>query len=283
MIMEYLFMHKKTGTKPIPLEEFYGSQTNLNPIPIMDKEDISSQIPLEEALILNDSRLCRSLMMEVVKNPSCYTDLLGVARFSRDPEITHFASTAIMKMQRTFELEMQTCRTACISNPEKECMLDQYIKAVYSYIKSGFTEGILLENLRERLDQLLDRKIRFRPDDKQSYFQKLDNCIECARFADAWEVVNQLQDKWPTDQDVWLQTIRVCVNSNDQPCLLETIKRIEEKTIYWTREGFNRFEFFRDSFLYNEVKSFSTTPYRIYSAVRVEKRLAAGSDAGCRR
>ncbi|NLO40071.1 MAG: hypothetical protein GX115_11475 [Ruminiclostridium sp.] len=283
LIVEYLYKHKKTGTKTLPLGEFYANQTNLNPIPILDKEDVSSLVPMEEALILNDSRSSRSLMMEVVKDPSCYKDLLRVARLSHDPEITHFASTAIMKMQHTFELEIQSCRTACLDNPENESILDQYIKAIYSYIKSGFTEGILLENLRERLDQLLDKKIGFRLDDRQSYFQKLDNCIECARFTDAWEVVNHMQDKWPADQNVWLQTIRVCVNSKDQLGLLKTIKRLESETICWTKEGLNQFEFFKGSFSYNELKTFPAVPHRMFSAIRGEKFLAAGNDAGYRR
>lgn len=280
LIIEYLFVHKKTGTKPLPLEEFFRKQTNVNPIPVLEKEEVSSLVPLEEALVLDDSRLCRSLMMEVIKNPSCYTDLLRAARFNHDPEITHYASTAIMKMQRTFELEIQACMTACFNNPENECILDQYIQVVYNHIKSGFIEGTLLENQRERLDQLLDRKIKLKPEDKQAYYQKLDNCIECGHFYEAWEVVNSLQQKWPVDQDIYLQTIRVCVNSNDQLSLLKTIKRMEALTICWTREGLSQFEFFRDAFLNNEAKT-SATPRRLFSSGRVENRLVAGSDAGC--
>ena len=56
LIVEYLYIHQKTGPKTLPLRELYLNQTNWNPIPILDKEDVSSLVPMEEALILNDSR-----------------------------------------------------------------------------------------------------------------------------------------------------------------------------------------------------------------------------------
>ena len=276
-IVEYL--KRKGGTKPLPLEDFCAKKTNLDPIPILEKDDVSTLVPLEEALILNDPRICRSLMMEVVKNPSCYTDLLKAVRLKQDPEITHYASATIMEMQRAFELEMQSCRAACFKNPENETILDQYIGVVQRYIQSGFIEGILLENQRERLDQLLDKKIRLRPEDKQSYYMKLENCIEWGRFKTAWEAAYRLQDKWPADQEVWLLTIRLCVNSHDQLNLWKTIRRMESEPICWTVEGFSQFEFFRDAFLKIEANTFPAVSHRLLSSIRAEKRLVAGSDA----
>jgi hypothetical protein len=279
LIVEYLSVHQKGRTKPLPLEDFCEKNTNLNPIPILDHDDVSTLVPLEEALVLNDPRIFRSLMMEVVKNPSCYTDLLKAARLKQDPEITHYASAAIMEMQRAFELEMQSCRAACFKNPDNESILDQYIGVVQRYIKSGFIEGILLENQREKLDQLLDKKIRLRPEDKQSHYIKLENCTEWGRFRTAWEAAYRLQDKWPTDQEVWLLTIRLCVNSHDQLNLWKTIRRMESEPICWTMEGFSQFEFFRDAFLKIEANTFPAVSHRLLSPVRAEKRLVAGSDA----
>lgn len=279
LIAEYLSVHQKGGTKPLPLEDFCTNKTNLNPIPMLDHDDVSALVPLEEALVLNDPRISRSLMMEVVKNPSCYKDLLKAARLKQDPEITHYASAAIMEMQRAFELEMQSCKADCLSSPENESMLDQYIDVVQRYIKSGFIEGILLDNQRERLDQLLDKKIRLRPEDKQAHYIKLENCIEWGQFRTAWEAAYRLQDQWAADQEVWLLTIRLCVNSHDQLNLWKTIRRMESEPICWTMEGYSQFEFFREAFLKIEANAFTIVSHHLLSSGRAEKRLMAGSDA----
>jgi hypothetical protein len=55
-----------------------------------------------------------------------------------------------------------------------------------------------------------------------------------------------LQDQWPADQNVWLQTISICVDSNDQLNLRKTIKRMKDENIQWTSEGLKQWAFYTE-------------------------------------
>ena len=58
-------------------------------------------VPLEEALLINEPRVRRELIMDVLNDdPEEYMDLLKQARMNEDVEVVHYAITAMVELSK---------------------------------------------------------------------------------------------------------------------------------------------------------------------------------------
>ena len=95
----------KSGAKLIDLEDLH-----INDYRLLGIEEESTQmpvVPLEEAFLINDAATRRRLMVEILRqDPNQYIQLLQQARLNDDIEVTHYASTAMMEVQREYEIDL---------------------------------------------------------------------------------------------------------------------------------------------------------------------------------
>lgn len=81
-----------------------------NMFPAMEEND-RDVVPLEEALLLNDSSRRRELIMNVLNdNPGEYVELLKQARMNEDVEVVHYAITAMVELFKEYDYRLQKLR-----------------------------------------------------------------------------------------------------------------------------------------------------------------------------
>src|SRR5699024_3027342 len=116
--------------------------------------------PLEEALSVNDAKTRRQLMLEILhQNPGAYVELLQQARMDDDIEVTHYASTAMMELQRDFEINLQRAEQEYEKQPDQPEKLDRCLYCLRKYIDSGLIEESILFVYRTRYAELLQKKL----------------------------------------------------------------------------------------------------------------------------
>ena len=99
-----LLLHTRTliraGEHTAPgLEQMRVDDEERRSILVEERTDFVNTVPLEEALIVNDSRQRRSLVMSILNdNPSRYIDVLSQARLNEDVEVVHYAATALAQI-----------------------------------------------------------------------------------------------------------------------------------------------------------------------------------------
>jgi len=130
-------------------EELVAAQGNI-------KEDV---VPLEDALIMDDSKAKRGVIMDVLMSGETdnYIPSLNKARENRDVEVAHYASTAMAELSRNYELELQRYSSLYNGNKGDVKILDEYINFLEQYLNTGMVEGRLLEINRGILRDLLVR------------------------------------------------------------------------------------------------------------------------------
>lgn len=92
----------RAGAHTAPgLEQMRVDDEERRSILVEERADFANTVPLEEALIVNDSSQRRSLVMSILNdNPSRYIDVLSQARLNEDVEVVHYAATAMAPDQR---------------------------------------------------------------------------------------------------------------------------------------------------------------------------------------
>lgn len=111
-----LMLHTRTliraGEHTAPgLEQMRVDDEERRSILVEERADFANTVPLEEALIVNDSSQRRSLVMSILNdNPSRYIDVLSQARLNEDVEVVHYAATAMAQISAKEDLALQRCR-----------------------------------------------------------------------------------------------------------------------------------------------------------------------------
>ena len=99
-------------------------------------------VPLEEAFLINEPSTRRELMMEVMyENPDDYVRQLKEARTNDDTEVVHYAVTALVELQKDYDLQFQELDWEMEKNPDSEDILDRYLQLLNQYLASDIPEG----------------------------------------------------------------------------------------------------------------------------------------------
>lgn len=81
---------------PAGLQELKVEDREQRNILVDDRTDYANTVPLEEALIVDNPRQRRNLMLSILnENPGQYANLLSQARLNEDVEVVHYAATAM--------------------------------------------------------------------------------------------------------------------------------------------------------------------------------------------
>lgn len=129
----------------------------------VESED-NAVIPLEDALILNDAPTKRNAILNVLlEDPKQYIPELNAARKNTDIEVVHYATTAMSELHRDYDLRLQELSKKHEKNPVSIELLNRYISVLSEYLEQGLAEGKILMIQRERLLELLRRRMQFPP------------------------------------------------------------------------------------------------------------------------
>jgi hypothetical protein len=243
LLVDYLNVRGKQGEEEIDLPSTILDDDILwKSLKRVDEE--GNIIPLEEALLINDNKTRREMILKTLyDDPKKYLDVLMIARHNEDVETSHYATTVISNAQREFQIEVQQLSSKLSTQPDDIKTIDRYIDTVEIYINSGLLEEILLRNQRITYGQVLDQKLALRTMDKQTVIKKIRNHLELNESFEAYEAWENLKNKFPEDEETWIEALRICIETHDDNRLRETLTEINSRPIYWTTNGKNKVEY----------------------------------------
>lgn len=244
-VAEWDTRRHKTGTKPIDLEELHLDDYRL--LGLQDDESLEAVVPLEEAFHINDAATRRQLMVEILhQDPNQYIQLLQQARLNNDIEVTHYASTAMMEVQREHEIEIQRLEKRLKDNADDPRALDDCLRAYARYIESGLLEDSVLFIQRKRYGELLGQKLERQPNDAPTLYEAIVNDLEQKDYGSASSRLQTALSRWPREETPWLLKIRYCFATGDGRELENTVARLQRQEIYLTAEGREAVRFWKD-------------------------------------
>jgi hypothetical protein len=237
LAVELLIMSAEAGNTPLDIEtDAFADDILWKTVKRFHEQgDI---VPLEEAIMINDAKTRRKYMLETLyDDPLKYLDILLMAKNNDDVETSHYATTSISYLQRSFQLSIQKLAVEVEKNPDDLELLDDYIGTLANYIESGLLEEHLLRNMRLVYSNVLDRKLAKIKNDQAALIEKVRNSIALKEYVSAFEVSDLLRKHYPEDEESWIESIRVCVEGHDRNKLLETVTAMQNRKISWTKLG----------------------------------------------
>ena len=212
---------------------------------ILMDEDTStdSVVPLEEALLMNDAQTRRGLMMEVMyADPGDYVGQLQEARMNDDTEVVHYAVTALVELQKGYELEIQKLDRLLAEDPNDDKVLNDYISVMERYLSSGLLDGNARNMQLRNYTDLLARKLE-RSESPGLWGRKVEAELKLEEYDEAWKGLQILLEGWPQDERGYLFLIQYYAMEKERAGIDDAIRQIREKNVYLSPAGRNVVEF----------------------------------------
>lgn len=238
---------KEVGIEKLKInDEIYRS--------ILMEEDPAKDlmVPLNEALLINDERTRRELIMDILYHDTGeFVEVLQKAKYNDDVEVVHYATTAMVELQKDYEQELIRRRNAWDERRESDGRLFAYADVLEKYIDSGLLEGNIKRSRQEEYCELL--KVMIDRDEKQlgtvrmEPLKKITDCLmELGRSVEAETFADRICSLWPDSEDGYILRLRLGVNNRDIKMIRAAISQIEEKHIYLSADARKTVEFWKE-------------------------------------
>ncbi len=238
IIAECYSRGEKAGTREITLEEMHLEETDLRLKKLSPDEDEGMVIPLEEAMSINDSATRRQLMLDILrKSPKQYTELLQKACTDEDIEVSHYASTAVMEMQREYDYRLQKSERLYRRDESDSVYRNRYINDLRDYISSGLIDENVLFLYRHRLSEVLNVKINEEPENMEAVICASENYLALKNFTQAEALASSAARKWPNREAALFALLAVYEQTNNGEGIKRIISYIKSSNVYLSNHG----------------------------------------------
>lgn len=236
----------KMGNRVLPgLEKMKIQEEIYRSILTEGRENQGRIIPLEDALIVNDSAVRRSLMMDVLTDhPEDYIEILQMAKMNEDVEVVHYATTALVEISKKYDRRLQRLEMAWRSHKEEPGLLEEYISLLKQYLEQGIADGQMEQIWRQKYSDLLRQQI-LSIKELSTYKDLIENEMELRHFHEVEALLDEMEKLWEMEEDYQMERISYYVRTVQGEKLQKQIKKIEEKKIYISRANREKLEFWR--------------------------------------
>ena len=234
------------------LEELRVNDAVYKSIVVEPAAQASEAVPLREALLVNDPATRRRLIMDVLyDDASAQPHALRAARSNDDAEVVHYATTALVELQKTYDDRMQRARAACQADPHDVEAARNLASVLGAYIESGLLEGMMLTSTRAEYACVLDALLALVSRDGEEAlgvcWQAFLNAQARGEVGDMERMAERAVAVWPQREDGYLMRLHTAVAREDRAGIdraLETLQRGDVRVTargrrdisYWRRD-----------------------------------------------
>ncbi|MGI6020073.1 MAG: hypothetical protein ACOX71_01120 [Lachnospiraceae bacterium] len=203
-----------------------------------DEEDAMSVVPIEDVLRLNTSEEKRAVIMNVLySNPEYYVKQLSEARSNDDSEVVHYAVTALVEIQKDFDIRLQNIIRKRLEDPDDRSLMLEYQEVLERYIASGLLSDSARKVQIRNLSEFLDTRLESEPDNWSLNLKKAQADLEL-EDGDALENDSRrIIEKWPEKENGYIFLILSCSLKKDRAGMAEIVKLIEKRNVHLSSDG----------------------------------------------
>ena len=195
-------------------------------------------IPVEEALLLNNSSVKRKLIMDTARDEAYdYISFLKLAMSDSDMETSHYAASIVMEINRKLQTLIQKAAADYEKNNTDAKILSDYVDIVGKYYKSGLLDegnetryGLLYSKLIEQL-------INLQYDTEALFKDKIETDIKLKEYTNLFHWIERYHDKHPESETPYLLAMKYYYITNNVNGINQVLHDVENSHVNFTREG----------------------------------------------
>lgn len=199
------------------------------------RADVSKEmniVPMEEILLLNDTRIRRKMLIDALKEETIWQiGTLEAALGNDDTETVHYAAAALSEMRRKLQLQLQDLSVKYESNKKDIDVIRAYANVLKKYLESAlldkrthmkysFTYSFVLEQLLE-LDQ----------SDEHAFIEKINCELTNENYEKAKAFCHMFHQHHPNSEHPYVLTMKVHYMLGSYPDLMAELSRLKRSNV----------------------------------------------------
>ena len=243
-----LFFHERAlRSDAQPCDDFEFEELRVNDavyksIVVEPAAQASEAVPLREALLVNDPATRRRLIMDVLyDDASAQPQALRAARSNDDAEVVHYATTALVELQKTYDDRMQRARAACQADAHDVAAARDLASVLGTYIESGLLEGMMLTSTRAEYARVLEALLALiSPEGEEALgvcWQSFLNAQARGEVGDMERIAEHTVAVWPRREDGYLMQLHTAVAKEDRVGIDRALEKLQRSDVRITARG----------------------------------------------
>lgn len=207
----YTIFKKPKDTQGLPewllRREQYDDKVLMSP----DIQTETNVIPFNDALILNDNKTKRKILIDLLKGQFHHNiDALESALQSDDSETSHYAAAAVQHTKKELINQMKTIEAQLHEEEEDYTLLAVYRDTLKQYIRIEFLDEQTRKKYLYSYLQTLTKLIQLEPlHDANNYSEKINTAIALEEHRVARETADLFLSFFPKEENAYFSTMKV--------------------------------------------------------------------------
>ncbi|NLN48770.1 MAG: hypothetical protein GX154_06770 [Clostridiales bacterium] len=209
------------------LVDGFANECEANELPALtDLSEATKLIPVEEALLLNNSKIKKSTLLELLKNGK-HSDLLRIALSDEDTETSHYAAVGIVEAKRKLQKSFQKSKAEYEIDKNNNTTI-QYARALKNYLDNGFLDKSTKEGLGNNYQDLLKVLLEFYEFEEDFFVDLINIEIGLGQFKNAAIYCNKYYNAHPHSDKTYLMYLKLYYFMGDKNNFNHIINTLKE-------------------------------------------------------
>lgn len=198
----------------------------------MDMEKERNLVPIEEALVLNDNYIKRTLIIDIVKEDAAsYVGILRKALEDEDTETSHYAATAIAEIKQQFNSVIQELSRKYQENSSDVDVLISYVHILKKYLDSGLMDYSSFEKVQITYAQVLENLLAVYPLEEKYFIRKINCELDRGNTEAAAQYCKKLKDYFGDSENVYFMYLKLFYSAGNYKNLTRILHELRNSPV----------------------------------------------------
>ncbi len=205
---------------------------------MLEFEKEFNYVPLDEALILNNSSVKKELILDIAKADAMgHLEFLKLAMTDRDMETSHYAASIVMEVNRGFQEAIQNAVTKYSAEPENIDNLIRYVEVIGKYYHSGLLDENNERRYATQYSKLLDELLGRGYYTEKFFQEKINLDIEINELARIFDWIAFYKEKYPESDSPYLLMMKYYYFTKNIEGIKKVLEALENSHVNTTPKG----------------------------------------------
>ena len=232
LVLHFEVFIRLDGRKKIQMKKMRIDSEIYKGVTVDDNKNSDTVVPIEEALLINDSKERRQLIMDVLNdNPKEYIEFLQKAGNNEDTEVVHYAVTAMVEISKENDYKLQQLDKRYNESPDDFEIIKEYCDFLWSCLEQKLMQGQVEVMNRNFFNELVAKKLQIK-ETEVDYVRLIKNCLKLKLYTEAGDAINKMKSFAPDSEELMLMQIEYYAAIDDGDAIKEIIHNAKADNRY---------------------------------------------------
>lgn len=246
MFLHFQVLFKQDETIAVGVQKMELDSVLYKGIAVEENKNDDSLVAIEEALIINSPKERREIIMDVLNdNPKEYVEFLQKAGNNEDPEVVHYAVTAMVEISKENDYALQEFAREYAKNPDDFNVLSRYCDFLWNVLEQNLLSGQVEIMNRNLYSQLVSKKLKTKAS-LEDYMRYFENEFALGNYTMAGEVLSKADELYGDFEELILLKLKYYSQLKQGDKIKELIKDIQSRKMFVSRRVKEAIAFWKD-------------------------------------